>query len=90
MVEVRNRLGFALESSSPFDLREVCWKDLDRNGAAGARVCGLIDLAHAAFAEQVRDLVVRERLSDQLDTLRRNVAGEPTSFSRKTKELTEG
>ena len=58
MVQLRNRLGFALEAG--FALRafgEVLREDLDRYGPVQAGVFGFIDLTHAPSPNGCKDLV---------------------------------
>ena len=52
VIEGRNGLGFALESST-----ELLIGDLDRDGPAQARVTGFIDLAHPAFAQTALNFI---------------------------------
>ncbi len=58
MVQRRGRAGFLLEARQPLGIRrELLRQDLDRDLAAEPRVAGQPDLAHAAGAELLLDLV---------------------------------
>src|ERR1700680_777259 len=61
MMQRGERLVFAGESREAISVvREGFRQDLDRHVAIQLRVAGAEDLAHAAFAEQGRDLVDAE------------------------------
>ena len=66
MVECREQLGFAPKASKSLLIgRDFSRKEFERDFAAELGVAGPVHLAHAALAEQLDDLVVREGLSNQ-------------------------
>ena len=61
MVDRREHAGLALEAGDPAGIAgELVGKNLDGDLAAELEVPGAIDLAHAAGAERVEDLVGAE------------------------------
>ena len=65
MVERGQRLGFALKPAHSIRIpRELLWQDLDGHVTFELRVAHTVDLTHAAFAQQRRDLVGPQLLAD--------------------------
>ena len=67
MAEGRSRLGLLDEALTPFEIGDpVRRQDLDGDGPVEVGVDGLINGAHAAFADLLGDPVVEERLAGQV------------------------
>ena len=65
MVQSGGGLGLSLESLQGLRIGDQLFgKELERDGAAEARILGFVDNAHAAAAKFAQDAVVRKRLAD--------------------------
>ncbi len=68
MVQRRQHAGFALEARQPVAVRgEPRRQHLDGDIAAQLRVARAIDLAHPAGAQQRRDRVRADLLTDEIE-----------------------
>ena len=76
VIELRNRPRLAVESITKLRIgRQRFREDLDGDGSIQTRIAGLVDLAHAAFAQLVEDSIRSEFSTDHdrvLDGLRRD------------------
>jgi len=76
VIELRYRPGLVVESITKLRIgRQRSREDLDGDGSVETRIAGLVDLAHAAFAQLVEDSIRAEVPTDHdrvLDGLRRD------------------
>ena len=76
VIELRYRPRLAVESITKLRIgRQRFREDLDGDGSIQTRIAGLVDLAHAAFAQLVEDSIRSEFSTDHdrvLDGLRRD------------------
>ncbi len=67
VIEAGGGAGFALESDSEFRVgSEVGVENLDRDIDVGVEIAGPVDLRHRPLAEQLQEVVVAERLANQI------------------------
>jgi hypothetical protein len=76
MIERGKQFGFALEARNAVRIpRELLRQDFDCNIAVEFPIPGLVNLAHASFAELTGNLVMAQRLADHEEVSSTSTAG---------------